>query len=61
MTKQDALNIIDRRNKALINPVEMLHWVWLRVIINAISDDEWEKYVALAAEILKEAKTPEQV
>jgi len=55
VTKQDALNIIDRRNKALINPVEMLHWVWLRVIISQISDDDWERYLESATKILAKA------
>jgi hypothetical protein len=52
MTKQDALNIIDAQNKKTIHPVELLHWVWLRVIINQIPEEDWERYVGSATVIL---------
>ena len=45
MTKTDALNLIDDHKNKLINPVEMLHWTWLRVIILRIPDEHWEQYV----------------
>lgn len=54
MTKADALQIIDAQNKRLIDPVEMLHFVWLRVIILKIPDDEWNKYVEAATEVLRQ-------
>lgn len=54
MTKQEAINIIDRHKNALINPMEMLHWTWLRVIILQIPDEAWEEYVLGATEILSQ-------
>jgi hypothetical protein len=52
MTKTEALNMIDAHKDKLVDPVQMLHWTWLRVIINQISDDDWEKYVESAVVIL---------
>lgn len=52
MTKQEALKLIDDLNRTIINPVTMLHLVTLRVIIKAISDDEWSNAVTKAEEIL---------
>ena len=42
MTKKEAIELIDNHKNQLINPVEMLHWTWLRVIINHIEDHNWE-------------------
>lgn len=42
MTKEDAVKMIDRHKNKLINPVEMLHWTRLRVIINNIPDTAWQ-------------------
>lgn len=52
MRKQDALDLIDDHKNKLINPVEMLHWTWLRVIVLSTSDDEWEELVGRATEIM---------
>jgi hypothetical protein len=52
MTKTEALQLIDDHKNALIDPVEMLHWTWLRVIILQIPDDDWERYAASATEVL---------
>jgi hypothetical protein len=41
MTKIEALRLIDEHKNGLVNPVEMLDWVWLRVIIQEIDDDVW--------------------
>jgi len=41
MTKTEALALIDEHKNKLTNPVEMLHWVWLRVTILKISDEAW--------------------
>lgn len=43
---------IDAHKNQLINPMEMLHWTWLRVIINTMTDDEWNRVVEKAAEVL---------
>lgn len=52
MKKQQALELIDRHKNALVNPVEMLHWTWLRVIVLSTTDEEWEELVGRATEIM---------
>lgn len=52
MTKQEALDMIDNHKNKLINPVEMLHWTWLRVIILKIPDESWDKYLEEAVTVL---------
>jgi hypothetical protein len=52
MTKDEALALIDGHKNKLINPVEMLHWTWLRVIILKIPDEDWERYVGNATETM---------
>jgi hypothetical protein len=52
MTKNEALALIDNHKNRLTDPVEMLHWTWLRVIILKISYVEWEQYVERAKEVL---------
>jgi len=52
MSKDEALKTIDEYKNKLINPVDMLCWTWLRVIINQIPDDEWDGYVRLATKIM---------
>lgn len=42
MTRLEAIALIDAHKNALINPMEMLHWTWLRVIINNLPDAQWE-------------------
>jgi hypothetical protein len=48
MNKQDAIALIDAHKNKLINPVEMLHWTWIRVIINQMPDDVWDAYSDMA-------------
>jgi hypothetical protein len=52
MNKHEALKLIDDHKNKLINPMEMLHWTWLRVIILQIGDDEWESLVIKATDIM---------
>ena len=52
MSKSEALELIDRHKNALTDPVEMLHWTWLRVIINRIPEIDWEIYLMEAGEIM---------
>lgn len=52
MTKAEALALIDNHKNKLIDPVEMLRWTWLRVIIDQLKDDEWQALVNEAAYIL---------
>lgn len=52
MTKIEALELIDDHKNALLNPVEMLHWTWLRVIILKIDDAAWEAALGNATETL---------
>ena len=46
MDKQAALALIDEHKNKLINPVEMLDWVWLRVIIINVPPASWDEAVA---------------
>lgn len=48
MNKNEALKLIDNHKNALIDPVAMLHWTWLRVIILQIPDPAWEGYLETA-------------
>lgn len=54
MTKKEALQLIDDHKNKLINPVELLKWTWLRVIILSIPEDKWEEFVLGAAEVLSQ-------
>lgn len=53
MDKDLAIILIDKHKNALIDPVEMLNWTWLRVIISSIPDREWDKYNDAADEIMR--------
>lgn len=52
MKKEEALKLIDGHKNKLINPVEMLHWTRLRIIINQIPDWEWEAAIIKAQDIM---------
>ena len=52
MTKAQALTIIDYQKDGAREPMELLNWTWLRVIINQIPNEDWERYVEAAAEVL---------
>lgn len=52
MDKSEAVELIDKNKNALIDPVEMLHWTWLRVIINNVDDAAWDAALAKATETL---------
>lgn len=52
MTKQDAIALIDAHKNALLNPVEMLDWTWLRVILMHLHDGAWDAAVENASETL---------
>ena len=51
MTKQQMVQMIDRYKNTLIDPVEMLNWTWMRVFINQISEDDFDRYIKETAEI----------
>lgn len=51
MTKSDVIKFIDEQNKALVDPVAMLNFVWLRLIVSSIPQDAWETYVEAAAQV----------
>lgn len=52
MTRLEAIALIDGHKNKLINPVEMLNWTWLRVIINQMTDEQWNEACGKATEIL---------
>ena len=53
MTKSEAIAMIDAHKNRLINPIEMLGWTWMRVIIAAIRDEEWEDAVNRAVDVMQ--------
>lgn len=46
------LKLIDEHKNKLIDPVEMLHWTYLRLFILSVSDAEYDRAMG---EVLKEA------
>lgn len=52
MTKAEAITLIDNHKNQLLNPVEMLHWTYLRVILNQIPEADWEHYTEYSMETL---------
>lgn len=54
MQKEDAIALIDAHKNKLIDPVEMLHWTWLRLIILKMNKDEWDHAVDLAEEVMSQ-------
>jgi hypothetical protein len=52
MKRTEAIALIDAHKNELINPVDMLHWTWLRVIINNFTEGEWETAVEKAVETM---------
>lgn len=52
MNKKDAIELIDQHKNKLIDPVIMVKWTWLRVIINQLTDDEWDRLLNRAQPIL---------
>lgn len=52
MTKMEALRLIDDHKNKLIDPVEMLKWAWLRVIIYKMPEEDWEMALLSATEEL---------
>jgi hypothetical protein len=52
MTKKEALKLIDNHKNKLINPTEMLSWVYLRVIILNLNDEVWKTAYNEALKIL---------
>jgi hypothetical protein len=43
MLREDAVKMIDEHKNKLIDPVDMLNWTWLRVIVANISDGGWSE------------------
>lgn len=54
MTKEEVIHIIDEHKNQLVHPVEMLHWTWIRVIINQIPEKDWQVYVNRATMVLSQ-------
>lgn len=54
MNKEEALQMIDDHKNRLVDPTLLLKWTWLRVIVLSIPDDDWEKYLVRACEILQQ-------
>jgi hypothetical protein len=54
MTKDEVLTLIHSRVKVIVDPVELLNWTWLRVIILQIPETDWARYVSVAEGILSQ-------
>jgi hypothetical protein len=54
MTRQEAINLIDKHKNGLLDPVEMLSWTWLRVIIKYVPEEAWESALKRAEEVLSQ-------
>lgn len=52
MTKRQAIDLIDNHKNALMVPGDMLAWTWLRVIVDQITEDEWNVLLRKAIPIL---------
>lgn len=52
MKKEEAMKMIDDHKNKLINPVEMLMWTWLRVIILSLTDEQWDDALGRATATL---------
>lgn len=52
MKKIEAIKLIDDHKNKMIDPVAMLHWSWLRVIVLQIPEAEWERYLENAIVVL---------
>lgn len=52
MNKEEALKLIDDHKNKLIDPVEMLRWTWLRVIVMNMGEICWDHAEGKAAEVL---------
>jgi hypothetical protein len=50
MTKEQVLELIDNHKNALINPVEMLNWTWLRLFIYRMTEEEFDKHMSRVSE-----------
>lgn len=51
MTKDEALALIDKAKEGVIDPVVLLNWVWLRLIILKIDVDAWDEACYRAGEV----------
>lgn len=46
MKRLEAIRIIDEHKNTLIDdPVKMLDWTWIRVILSHLPDTEWDAAV----------------
>jgi hypothetical protein len=54
MTKSEALALIDDHKSTLLDPVEMLQWTYLRVIIHNIPDNQWREALITSLGILSQ-------
>jgi hypothetical protein len=52
MTRECALELIDNHKNTLTDPIELLHWTWLRTIVFHVSKEHWEEALADALQVL---------
>jgi len=54
MRKAEAIELIDNHKNKLVDPVAMLHWSWLRVVLHSLPEKEWDAAVEKAVETLSQ-------
>ena len=52
MNQEQAVKLIDDHKNKLVDPVAMLQWVALRVIVNNVDKDAWAAAADRALEIM---------
>jgi len=52
MTKNEALQLIDNHRDTMTDPVAMLRWTYLRVVILKLPEETWNVAVDNAEETL---------
>lgn len=53
MTKEEAIAFIDERKNKIIDPVVMLNYAWLRLIILNININHWNAALGKAEDTLR--------
>ncbi len=48
MTRLEAIEMIDAHKNKLTNPVAMLRWTWVRVILHSLPDEQWQQALETA-------------
>lgn len=53
MYKEDAIELIDLHKNRLTDPMAMVYWTWLRVILMHLDEQAWDKALEEAKKTLR--------